>query len=91
MRERGGRTLPFVCARERDGIPAIRRYIPIGAVVHADESAAWDTLHALYDMRRINHSVAFSKDGACTNQAESYFSMPGGDRLPDASSGSAMT
>jgi len=23
---------------------------------------------------RINHSVAFSKDGACTNQAESYFS-----------------
>jgi hypothetical protein len=25
-------------------------------------------------MRRINHSVAYSKDGACTNQAESYFS-----------------
>ena len=25
-------------------------------------------------MHRINHSVAFSKDGACTNQAESYFS-----------------
>jgi hypothetical protein len=24
-------------------------------------------------MRRINHSVAFSKDGACTNQAESFF------------------
>jgi hypothetical protein len=31
-------------------------------------------LHARYEMRRINHSVAFSKDGACTNQAESYFS-----------------
>jgi hypothetical protein len=25
-------------------------------------------------MRRINHSVAYSLDGACTNQAESYFS-----------------
>ena len=25
-------------------------------------------------MRRINHSVSYSKDGACTNQAESYFS-----------------
>ena len=25
-------------------------------------------------MHRINHSVAFSKDDACTNQAESYFS-----------------
>lgn len=24
--------------------------------------------------RRINHSIAFSDDGACTNQAESYFS-----------------
>jgi hypothetical protein len=25
-------------------------------------------------MRRINHSIAYSKDGASTNQAESYFS-----------------
>jgi hypothetical protein len=25
-------------------------------------------------MRRINHSVAYSLDGACTNQAESFFS-----------------
>lgn len=25
-------------------------------------------------MKRINHSVSFSDDGACTNQAESYFS-----------------
>lgn len=24
-------------------------------------------------MHRFNHSVAFSKDGACTNWAESYF------------------
>jgi hypothetical protein len=26
------------------------------------------------DMRRINHSEAFSKGGACTNQTESFFS-----------------
>lgn len=25
-------------------------------------------------MKRINHSEAYSKDGACTNQAESYIS-----------------
>ncbi len=25
-------------------------------------------------MRRINHSIAFSKDDACTNWAESFFS-----------------
>ena len=38
------------------------------------EARGWDTLHAYYDMRRINHTIAFSKDGASTNQAESYFS-----------------
>jgi hypothetical protein len=42
--------------------------------VHADEAGGWDRLHAHYDMRRINHSVAFSLNGACTNQAESFFS-----------------
>jgi hypothetical protein len=74
MRERKGRTLPFVFGKESDAIPAIRRRIPFGSIVHADEARGWDTLHAHYDMRRINHSVAFSKDGACTNQAESFFS-----------------
>jgi hypothetical protein len=42
--------------------------------VHADEAGGWDRLHAHYEMMRINHSVAFSKDGACTNPAESFFS-----------------
>jgi transposase-like protein len=74
MRERKGRTLPFVYSKESDAVPTIRQRIPFGSIVHADEARGWDTLHAHYDMRRINHSVAFSKDGACTNQAESYFS-----------------
>jgi transposase-like protein len=74
MRERNGRTLPFVYRKESDAIPAIREHIPFGSTIHADEARAWDSLHAHYDMRRINHSVAFSMDGACTNQAESYFS-----------------
>jgi transposase-like protein len=74
MRERNGHSLPFVFGKESDAIPTIRQHIPLGSIVHADEARGWDTLHAHYDMRRINHSVAFSKDGACTNQAESYFS-----------------
>jgi len=74
MRERKGRTLPFVYRKESDAIPAIRERIAVGSVLHADEARGWDALHAHYDMRRINHSVAFSEDGACTNQAESYFS-----------------
>jgi len=74
MRERGGRTLPFVFGKESDALPAIRALVPLGSVVHADEARSWDALHAHYDMRRINHSEAYSKDGASTNQAESFFS-----------------
>ena len=33
----------------------------------------WDALHARFDVKRINHGIAFSDDDACTNQAESYF------------------
>jgi transposase-like protein len=73
-RERGGRTLPIVVAREGDAVPFIRQRVQPGAVIHADEAGGWDRLHAYYEMRRINHSIAFSKDGACTNQAESLFS-----------------
>lgn len=74
MRERGGRTLPVVVAKESHGVPFIRQHVRPGTVLHADESSGWDHLHAHYDMQRINHSVAYSLDGACTNQAESYFS-----------------
>jgi transposase-like protein len=74
MRERKGRTLPFVFRKESDALPTIRKRIPLGSTVHADEARAWDSLHAHYDMHRINHSIAFSMDDACTNQAESYFS-----------------
>ena len=73
-RQREGRTLPVVVAKESDAVPFIRQHIAPGSVVHADEAAGWDRLHAHYDMMRINHSVAFSKDGACTNWAESFFS-----------------
>ena len=64
MRERKGKTLPFVFGKEVTPIPAIREHIAGVSIVHADEARGWDTLHAYYDMRRINHSVAFSKDGS---------------------------
>jgi transposase-like protein len=73
-RERGGRTLVTVVAKEADGAPFVRRHVAPGSVVHADEASGWDRLHAHYEMRRINHSLSYSKDGACTNQAESFFS-----------------
>ena len=73
-RQRGGRTLAVVVACEADAAPFIRRSVKPGTVVHADEAGGWDRLHAYYEMRRINHSVSYSKDGACTNWAESFFS-----------------
>ncbi len=72
-RERGGRTLPIVVAKESDALPFIRAHVQPGTTVHADEAGHWDRLHAYYDTMRINHSVAYSLDGACTNQAESFF------------------
>jgi transposase-like protein len=73
-RERGGRTQTVVVAREADAISFIRKTVEVGSTLHADEAAGWDKLHAFYDTKRINHSVAYSLNGACTNQAESYFS-----------------
>jgi len=68
--------LPIVVAKESDAIPFIfiRSRVQPGTEIHADESSGWDRLHAHYAMRRVNHSVSYSQDGACTNQAESFFS-----------------
>jgi len=74
MRERGGRSLPFVVRQEGDAVPYVRDHVDTLAVVHADEASSWDALHAGWQTWRINHSLAYSADGACTNQAESYFS-----------------
>src|SRR5207237_8872671 len=48
-REVRGRTLPFIVARESDAIPLIRAHVASGTIVHADESNAWERLHASYD------------------------------------------
>jgi transposase-like protein len=74
MRERGGRTLPSVCASEDAAVSFIRARIAKGTEVHADESPAWNALHARFTMKRINHQVGYSVDEACTDGAESYFS-----------------
>jgi transposase-like protein len=74
MRERGGRTLAQVFASEADATAVIVQRIVKGTTVHADESTAWNPLHASFAMQRINHQKGYSIDGACTNGAESYFS-----------------
>ncbi|API59032.1 IS1595 family transposase [Tardibacter chloracetimidivorans] len=74
MRERKGRSLPFIVRNEGDAVPFVRDCVGTLATIHADEGAGWDALHAGWDTHRINHSVLFMDKGVCTNQAESYFS-----------------
>jgi transposase-like protein len=74
MRERNGKTLPFIASSEDAAVPTIRARVASGSTVYADEAAHWDQLHARYLTKRINHSLAYSDGDACTNQAESFFS-----------------
>jgi transposase-like protein len=74
LRQRGGRTLTRTFLREAEGVDFARERIAPGSVISADEVAHWDLLGSAFDMRRINHSDAYSRDGAHTNHAESYFS-----------------
>jgi len=74
MRERNGQTLPFVFRFEEESLDTIQSRVMPGSTIHADEASGWDALHARYLTKRINHSESYSHDGACTNQAESFFS-----------------
>jgi transposase-like protein len=74
IRERGGRTLLFVVKSEDEGVPLIRKEVTLGSEIHADEAGHWISLQARFDLKRIHHGKAYSADGACTNQAESWFS-----------------
>lgn len=74
-RARFGRSVPFVGQKESDALPAIQKVIKRGSVIAADEGSAWNGLKRLFDMVRIKHAVSFSTNYACTNMAESYFSL----------------
>lgn len=74
MRERKGRTLPFVFASEGASVLTIARTVAPGSTVYADEAVHWDALHARFLTKRINHSESYSDGEACTNMAESFFS-----------------
>ena len=74
MRERNGNSLTHVAKMEGDAVPAILEHVTPDSTIYADEGSGWDSLHARYAMRRVNHSIGFMDDGVCTNQAESHFS-----------------
>ncbi len=73
IREHVGESLPAVFNSEAAATKFIASHLKPGTVVNADEASSWDGLHAKFEMKRINHSEAYSLDGACSNWAESYF------------------
>ncbi|MBA3449532.1 MAG: IS1595 family transposase [Pseudaminobacter sp.] len=73
-RATNGRTITHVARHEAAGVAFVAANVTHGSTVHADEASHWDKLAAYFPIKRINHQEAYSKDGACTNQAESFFS-----------------
>lgn len=69
-----GRSRVCVVAHERDAVAFVCDTTDRMAIVHADEASSWDSLHAHFQMGRVNHSKQFWDDGVCTNQMESLFS-----------------
>jgi transposase-like protein len=74
VRERNGRTISKVFATEAASASFIKARVAKGSELMADEAGSWNVLHASFPMKRIDHSKAYSDDGACTNGAEEYFS-----------------
>ncbi len=74
VRERNGSTVPAVFNSESAATRFIRSRVEAGTIIHADEASSWNDLEARFEMKRINHQEAYSADGACTNNAEEFFS-----------------
>ncbi len=74
IRERNGNSIPAVFKSEGQALAFIAKHVAKGTLVNADDAAHWNELHTKYEMKRINHEEAYSKDGACTNWAEEFFS-----------------
>ena len=74
IRQRDGRTLPSAFPSESAALSFIRHRVAKGTALFADDSSAWNELHASYEVKRINHQLAYSMDGASTNEAKGFFS-----------------
>jgi transposase-like protein len=74
IRQRDGKIMPSAFKSESAAYSYIRNHVAAGTEIMADDANSWDALHAHYVVKRINHQLAYSMDGACTNGAESFFS-----------------
>jgi transposase-like protein len=71
------KTLTFIIKAENqaDVSNLANKFVKKGSVICADESNAYDVLHAKFDTRRVNHGQEYCSEAGITNNlAESYFS-----------------
>ncbi len=71
------KTLTFIIKAENqtDVTHLADTFVKKGSVICADESNAYDVLHAKFDTRRVNHAQEYRSEAGITNNlAESYFS-----------------
>jgi transposase-like protein len=73
MRERNGKSRPFVCS-ELQAAGLAPQVVEPGSILYADEAKSYDSLHAVFEMKRIDHSKEYAREEVSTNQAESFFS-----------------
>ena len=66
--------LPAAFRSESAALSFVRNRVARETEIMVDESSAWNDLSAGYVVKTINHQLAYSADGACTNGAESFFS-----------------
>jgi ISXO2-like transposase domain len=71
---RGGNLVAAVFRTEGQVSAFIRARIAEGTLGHTDGQRHGDNLHERFEVKWINHQETCSLDGACTHQAEKYFS-----------------
>ena len=59
---------------EAASVSFVKSVLKPGTIVHVDYGSQWMRLNIHFELKRVNHSVTYKQDGACTNWAESFFS-----------------
>ena len=73
-RERDGKIISAAFSSESEAVRFITGRVAARTEIMADEATSWNPLHARFVVKRINHQLGYSMDGASTNGAESFFS-----------------
>lgn len=74
-RQRDGSIRTWVSKNETDARPFIADAIEPGSILFTDKAPGWSRLRGQFDLRQIDHSVAFYTPEACTNAVETLWAL----------------